>query len=158
MNYYKNQLNKFNTIYRRANSVNGINDAYFVRKTKLGNIFIELLKELEKVKDYDVMTDFDFNFSVRLYQMSSNLNTDKTPWLFYEKLPEDYVVKLMEVIAVTNDANLTKSDYILLLHASYENERMEGALTGLPLGMLYDVFTPVYEEAYERWHKKKFSS
>jgi hypothetical protein len=138
--------------------VNGINDAYFVRKTKLGNIFIELLKELEKVKDYDVMTDFDFNFSVRLYQMSSNLNTDKTPWLFYEKLPEDYVVKLMEVIAVTNDANLTKSDYILLLHASYENERMEGALTGLPLGMLYDVFTPVYEEAYERWHKKKFSS
>jgi hypothetical protein len=155
MSYYKNQLNKFNTIYRRVNSVNGINDAYFTRKTKLGKIYMALLEELEKVKDYDSKS-IDSNLSMRNLGGSLQI-PDRTFWLFYDNLPEDYASRLMDVIATANDVTLSKSDYNLLLHASYENERMEGALKGIPLSMLYDVYTPVFEETYEKWQVAKLT-
>jgi hypothetical protein len=147
--------NQFDSSYRRAHSVNGVNDAYLERKAKLIKIYMDLCTDFKLVED--AFNEGAFNYRFTIYFNPFDVPKNKGLWLFYDTVPTSHATKLKELIISINDEKLSKNDYTLLLYLSYQDEEEINVLKELPIGMLQSMYAPVYEASYDKWYQKKLA-
>jgi hypothetical protein len=71
-------------------------------------------------------------------------------WLFANSTPIDFYERLQNLILKKDDISLEYNDYVVLLYASYHEEKMKENLTDFPLPILHEMYLPLALEIKDR--------
>jgi hypothetical protein len=74
-------------------------------------------------------------------------------WILYGFPVKNLHTKLLDLLIEYDDERLTTSDHALLLYTFCQNEITSDSLEGIPLSMLYDIFTPIIETNLASWRE-----
>jgi hypothetical protein len=79
------------------------------------------------------------------------LKYNKIYWLFYKMPFESFSQQLQSLMIKRNDLSLNTYDYTLLFYVSLQESELQRSVEGLPLSMLYDIFTPIADANQKKW-------
>jgi hypothetical protein len=139
----------FVTAYDNAHSADIDNPFYVVRRDALAKMYSRLLDTIYGL--HDTPKHVYSPLEVRDLEIEANYAVNRAVWLFYKEMPDTFENDFQELIIRLDDVSLVEKDYMVLLHASYNDENTKDILSTFPLAMLHEMYEPAIEASINTW-------